>query len=95
VKKVFKEAFNIISSVLKPAVDAIENFYTSVFQPIFDAIKSVTDVFSEIGNVITKVEDAIAPIKWALHAISCIFEKVVDPIIDEIMNVSCLIQYIT
>ena len=94
-KKVFKEAFNIISSVLKPAVDAIENFYTSVFQPIFDAIKSVTDVFSEIGNVLRKVEDAIAPIKWALDAISCIFEKVVDPVIDEIMSVSCLIQYIT
>ena len=87
-KKVFEEALNVISSVLKPAFDAMEDFYTSVFQPIADHINSVTGVFNEIGNVVGRVENAIAPIKWALDAASCVFKEVVQPVIDSIMKVS-------
>ena len=92
-KKAFEEALNVISSILKPAVAAMEDFYTSVFQPIFDHIKSATGVFNEIGKVVGKVKNTIAPVKWALHAASCVFDQVIKPVIDGIMNVSCLILH--
>jgi len=84
----FEGVVNTIDSVLKPAIDAVDEFFTAVFKPLFDHVKDVIGVFGSIKRVVDKIEHDIAPVKWALHAVSCIFEKIVNPILDAIMNVS-------
>ncbi len=83
----FQDAFNVLSVVLKPICAAVEEF-AEWFSSIDGGVKKVTDVFSDIQGVIHKVEDAIAPVKWALDAIACIFDKIIQPVLDWITHVS-------
>ena len=85
----FEAIYSVLTGTVKAICDAISQFYTNVLQPIFDQLKHVTGVFSQIKNVVDKVEDAISPIKWALDAVECIFKKIVQPVINFIMDVSC------
>ena len=93
ISEAFEDIFKIITTVLKPICDAVTNFYTNVLEPIINGIKKVTSVFGEIGNVIHHIEDVFAPIKWALHAANCILKKVVQPVINDIMDVSYHTRY--
>ena len=83
----FEDAFRVLTTVLKPICDVIQEF-ANWFSSIVDGLKSVTHVFNDIHNVVDKVEDAIAPVKWALDAVKCIFDKLITPVIDWIMHVS-------
>ena len=38
--------------------------------------------------MVEDIEDAIKPIKWALDAVKCIFDTIVNPVLNWIMDVS-------
>ena len=76
-----------MSGVMKPVVHVLTKF-GEWLKPVLDAVKFVGEVFHDIRVVLDKVVDAIKPIKWALDAAECIFEKVVKPVLDWIMEVS-------
>lgn len=101
--KIKEEVAGDIEPVIK-AIDAIATVVSDFVVMLDDAVKSVADklsgalsslnsidsVLGPIGHAMQKVEDAIAPVKWALDAASCIFNKVFKPVIDEVMKVTGL-----
>ncbi len=80
-------AWDVIKEVLKPVYDTMKKFF-EWFASIANEAEHVLSVFHEARETVEKVEDAIKPIKWALDAVKCIFEKIVSPILDWIMKVS-------
>ena len=88
----FNVVVKVLKTILKPFWDAIKAFF-SFFEPIANVANKVFGVFHTIDHWVDVVEDAIKPIKWALDAIKCIIEKIVDPIIDWILNVCSQAHY--
>ena len=88
ISKGFDDIFELFIKTLGPICHAIAKFLKKHLKPVIDGIKIVTTAFGEMEKVVHHVEDAFAPLKWALDAIEWIFEKIVQPIIDDIMNVS-------
>ena len=80
---------NVLKTILKPFWDGIKAFF-SFFEPIANVANKVFGVFKTINHWVDVVEDAIKPIKWALDALRCIFETIVDPVINWILDVSFL-----
>lgn len=75
-----------MSDVMKPVCSVIKKF-GEWLRPVLSAVKFVGEVFHDIRSVIDTVLNAIKPVKWALDAVDCVFEKVVQPVLDWIMKV--------
>ena len=88
ISEAFKGIFKVFTTILKSICDAIAYFFTHFLEPVISSIKKVTSAFNEIGTVVHHIEDVFAPIKWVLEAIEWIFEMIVQPVIDDIMDVS-------
>ena len=58
----FEDALRVLTTVLKPICDVIQEF-ANWFSSIADGLKSVTHVFNDIQNVVDKVED-VRQLKW-------------------------------
>ena len=77
-----------MENVLNPILSPIESFAKWFAEEISDSIESAFNVIHKVKDVVDGAENAIKPIKWALDAVKCIFDKIVQPIIDYIMHVS-------
>ena len=87
VAQAFHSIWNVVKKILTPVWDAIKEF-ASWFEDIIGGAKKVLDVFHNVNNVVEDIEDAIKPIKWALDAVKCIFDTIVNPVLNWIMDVS-------
>lgn len=84
----FETVLTTVENVLKPVLSPIESFAKWFAEEISDSVESAFNVIHKVKDVVDDVENAIKPIKWALDAVKCIFDKIVQPIIDFIMHVS-------
>ena len=81
----------VLKTILKPFWDGIKSFF-SFFDPIANVANKIFGVFHTIDHWVDVIEDAIKPIKWALDAIKCIIEKIVNPVLNWIMEVRTYIS---
>ena len=84
----FETALTTIENVLKPVLSPIESFAKWFAKEIPDSIESAFNVIHKVKDLVDDAEEAIKPIKWALDAVKCIFDKIVQPVIDYITHVS-------
>ena len=88
ISEAFNSIFPKVTTILKSTCEAVEHSFTHFLEPAINGIKIVTKAFDDMGNVLHHVEDVFAPVKWALDVFKWIFDIIVKPIIDDIMNVS-------
>ena len=50
-------------------------------------ITVVMDIMKPVKEALDAILDALKPVMWALKAVECIFDKIVKPVIDEILEV--------
>ena len=84
----------VLKTVLEPFWNAVKGFF-GYFEPIANVANKVFGVFHTVDHWVDVVEDAIKPIKWALDAINCIIKKIVDPVLNWILNVCFQTYYNT
>ena len=77
----------MIKEVLEPVWDGMKIFF-GWFESIMHEAQNVLGIFHKANNTVKKIEHAIKPIKWALDAVKCIFEKIFKPVLDWIEHVS-------
>lgn len=82
-----KAVWDVVKEVLKPLWDDIKSLF-EWFDSIAGEAQKVLGIFHDVKDIVDKVEDAIKPVKWALDAVKCIFEKIFKPVLDWIMDVS-------
>jgi len=76
------KAIGAIDQVLGKAFQEVKNTAVSVL----NALRSIENVFRPIRDGFNKILHAIKPVKWALDALSFIFDKVVKPVIEKILK---------
>lgn len=69
-------------------ISDVEKRFASVADVISAiSVFSVTsDIFSLFASAFHSIINAIKPLQWVLKAVSCIFNKLLGPIIDAILN---------
>ena len=82
----FSVVVKVLKTLLKPFWDAVKGFF-SFFEPIANVANKIFGVFHTIDHWVDVVADAIKPIKWALDAVKCIFDKIINPVLDWLMEV--------
>jgi hypothetical protein len=82
---------------LAAAVGAIDRVLGEAFQQVkktaadvLSGLQYIENVFRPIRDGFNKVLHAIKPVKWALDALRWIFDKVVKPVIDKILQATGL-----
>ena len=92
VNSALKPVMEIIRAI-QPFVDWIKSAFANVIQEIKNVVdgvlkglKSVGQIFTPITNTFDEILNALQPVKWALEAVACLFEKIVQPVLDWIMN---------
>ncbi|GCA63035.1 hypothetical protein KIPB_007451 [Kipferlia bialata] len=85
-----------LSTVMK-ALQPIIQFLNKMFSELGDGAKAVLATLKKGGDMLrpitegfNKVMHAIAPVRWALEAVSCIVNKVLMPVINKILEVTGL-----
>lgn len=60
--------------------------FIKISESISKACDSISSFFSPITHAFNKIINAIKPIKWLLKGLSKIFKKIIDPIINKILD---------
>ncbi|MCB2406984.1 hypothetical protein [Hymenobacter lucidus] len=88
-----------VKSVTQPISDALDAVagpiettvgYAGNVASAISSLGTVTGILDPIKSALDTVENAIAPVKWALDAVSCIFNKVLSPVINEVLEATGL-----
>ncbi|MGH8698465.1 MAG: hypothetical protein ACREVS_18415, partial [Burkholderiales bacterium] len=96
VKVLATKAFTPVAGFLD-AITQVVDAVVAVLGSVYDAIKrsaqvavaglhQIESIFQPIEHAFNAVANAIKPIRWALDAIAFIFDKVVKPVIDEVLQ---------
>lgn len=59
-----------------------------VANAVTNGLNTVNGIFEPVLSSFHKIEDAIKPLKWVLDAAACIFDKILKPVINEIMKIT-------
>jgi archaellum component FlaC len=94
------KALDVFTPVLKTAdkgvkefttaLDAIKKVMGSDVEDVLGALNSAAKALTPISNGFHRMEDSIKPLAWVLDALSCIFNKILKPVIDAIMHATHL-----
>lgn len=77
---------NDFVQLIEESINSLEN----IIGGAIDKIKSVDSVLSPIKTALQDVEETIAPVRWVLDAGEWVFDKVLKPVIDEILEATGL-----
>ncbi len=86
VMKVADTAVKDLTSVLSAITNAMGTNLQDVLNNIQDAVK----IFQPITDGFKKLENAIKPLAWVLDALSCVFNKILKPVIDAVLEATGL-----
>lgn len=75
---------------LTTVIDDVKNAMGGDITALLDGIKSAAKGLAPISNGFHRVEDAIKPVAWILDALACIFDTILEPIIDLILDATGL-----
>jgi hypothetical protein len=89
-------AINGVTTTLAGALDDISGplektvGFAADVESAIDSVGKVTEILDPIKSALDTVENAIAPVKWALDAASCVFDTVLSPVINEVLELTGL-----
>ena len=82
------DAWTAVKTVVNPVIKAFEDAFA--FFAKLGAITVVLDIMKPVKEALDAILDALKPVMWALKAVECIFDKIVKPVIDDILKVTVL-----
>jgi hypothetical protein len=88
---------NPVLSTIGKEVAAFSGIVTSIKSAMgsgvgdaINGLNSAASALSPMNHAFQRVEEAIKPLAWVLHALSCIFNKILKPVINAILNATGL-----
>lgn len=86
-------AIDDISKVVGEFATELEKAIDEVQDKVGGAIASIehaSSILSPIHEAVKILNDALSPVMWAIDAVECIFEKIIMPIVDDILKATGL-----
>ncbi|SFQ79706.1 hypothetical protein [Hymenobacter arizonensis] len=90
-------ALNPVIAAAQTAVHDLSGVLSSIQQAVgggvgsaLTDIKSAADALAPLNSGFHRMEEAIKPLAWVLDALACIFDKILKPVIDLIMQATGL-----
>ena len=83
------DAWNAAKSVVMPVIDAFKDAFA--FFAKLGVITAVMNILKPVKEALDAILDALKPVMWALKAVECVFDKIVKPVIDEILKVTSVL----
>jgi len=79
-----------IAEILKPLKEIFSSTVTNIAKSVKDFTQKVQgvvqDVLNPIISAVNAIKEAVAPVKWVLDAVKCVMEKILQPIIDKVLE---------
>lgn len=89
---VFLDGIGTVVEAVSTALGTAFREMESTMLSVRTGLNEVEDLFGPIVDAFTAVTSAIAPVRWALDALSWIFDKVCEPVISAILHATGLDQ---